>query len=95
MPKRRRSEPSAGADVVRRSFAARPHLPRMDHSTDLATGLQGVLVSCLMKKEISGLHETLSLLERAHASQRGLDPTPSPAAQDRKTRLALSARGSS
>ena len=82
MPKRRRSEPSAGADVVRRSFAARPHLPRMDHATDLAAGLQGVLVSCLMKKEISGLHETLSLLERAHAAQRGLDPTPSPAAQD-------------
>ena len=82
MPKRRRSEPSAGADVVRRSFAARPHLPRMDHATDLAAGLQGVLVSCLMKKEISGLHETLSLLERAHAAQRALDPTPSPAAQD-------------
>ena len=82
MPKRRRAEPSAGADVVRRSFAARPHLPRMDHATDLAAGLQGVLVSCLMKKEISGLHETLSLLERAHAAQRGLDPTPSPAAQD-------------
>ena len=39
----------------------------MDHLTPLGSGLAGMLVSCRMKKEISGLHETLSLLEQAAA----------------------------
>lgn len=43
MPKRQRD---AADDVVQRSFAARPHLPRMDHLTPLGSGLKGVLVSC-------------------------------------------------
>ena len=64
MPKRGRE---GGDDVVQRSFAARPHLPRMDHLTPLGSGLKGMLVSCRMKKEISGLHEALTLLEQAAA----------------------------
>ena len=99
MPKRARD--GDGDDVVQRSFAARPHLPRMDHLTPLGSGLTGMLVriihirsiawisllgsrthvsataqcidaseqvSCRMKKEISGLHEALTLLEHAAAA---------------------------
>ena len=78
MPKRGRE---GGDDVVQRSFAARPHLPRMDHLTPLGSGLKGMLVSCRMKKEISGLHEALTLLEQAAADPLAETGTETEAAE--------------